>query len=394
MKKPILFALVTFVLILFAVESSPAQNSSSYPLWNGIEAGPHPVGFQVINYQDESRTPSDTTSDVNFFPIQISIWYPADYKWSAEKAMPFKEYFYLTEQKNDFKTLTAEQKEKAMDIFSGFTKFGAKIELSKEQLINIGNTPTAAVKNTEPVKEQFPVIIAGHDGGVWKGTTLNEFLASHGYVVISTGLLSETSRMISRNPQQALQRRIRTFEIFQEKMTDFTFVDDSKTGLLGINADGMTVLLYQMETGVADAVVSIDGWEGKNNGYQYVTENKNYDPEEFRVPFMEFQQHEETDREPLQLNTGIMENLDYSNRFSYVITDFGHAFLTGNTIAVPDLERSVVERYRFMFNSIREFYDGYVKGDIEALNNLLKEKIDGNFLFERNKKVKSAEVEG
>jgi len=70
MKKPILFALVTFVLILFAVESSPAQNSSSYPLWNGIEAGPHPVGFQVINYQDESRTPSDTTSDVNFSPFK------------------------------------------------------------------------------------------------------------------------------------------------------------------------------------------------------------------------------------------------------------------------------------------------------------------------------------
>src|SRR6056297_1470794 len=139
MMKIINLVFLTITLSLLITENSPAQNNSTYPLWNGIEAGPHPVGFQVINYQDESRTPSDTTSDVNFFPIQISIWYPADYKWSAEKAMPFKEYFYLTEQKNDFKTLTAEQKEKAMDIFSGFTKFGAKIELSKEQLINIGN---------------------------------------------------------------------------------------------------------------------------------------------------------------------------------------------------------------------------------------------------------------
>lgn len=355
--------LVLFFISLLSVAGYMAQDTITYPLWNGIEAGPHDVGFKVINYQDQNRTPSDTTNGVQFFPIQISMWYPAIDKWSAEKANPFKEYFYLTEQKNDFEELTAEQKQKAMDIFLGFTNFGLEKEFSKEEIDAIGDMATAAMKNSEPANERFPVIIAGHDGGVWKGTTLNEFLASYGYVVISTGLLSETSRMISNSPQQALKRRINTYEIIRGMLSDFEFIDDSRIGLLGINADGMTVLLYQMKNKEADALVSIDGWEGKNNGYEYVSSNPYYNTENFQIPYIEFQQHEKTNRESLQLNSSIFDALNSPSKQSYVLTDFGHAYLTGNLIAVPSLDEETIEKYQFMFGSILAFYDHYLRGE-------------------------------
>ncbi len=358
--------ILTLVLGLFIMSSLSAsefraQNNDTYPLWNGLEAGSHQVGFKVINYWDESRNRTNGTGSERFFPIQISVWYPTNISWSTEKAMPFNEYFYLTEQKNDFKALSAEQKDKAMDIFFNFTNYGAKIELTKEDLAEIGNTATAVMRDAKPIKEQFPVIIAGHDGGVWKGTTLNEFLASHGYVVISTGLLSETSSMLSNNPQRALQRRIRTFEVVREMLDDFEFIDNSKIGLLGINADGMAAMLYQMKNAEADVLINIDGWDGKNNGYNYVSSSPYFDTQSFTIPFMEFHQHEETDREPLLLNQTIFQALNTEQKFSYVITDFGHADLTGNTIAVPGLSAKIVERYDFMFNSILGFYNQYLK---------------------------------
>jgi hypothetical protein len=143
----------------------------------------------------------------------------------------------------------------------------------------------------------------------------------------------------------------------------FAFVDNSKIGLLGMNDDGMPAMLYQMKNGEADALVSIDGWEGKNNGYEYVSSNSYYSTENFQIPYIEFQQHEKTNQESLQLNSSIFDALNSPSKQSYVLTDFGHAHLTGNLIAVPSLEEKTIEKYQFMFGSILAFYDHYLRGE-------------------------------
>jgi hypothetical protein len=125
----------------------------------------------------------------------------------------------------------------------------------------------------------------------------------------------------------------------------------------------MPAMLYQMKNGEADALVSIDGWEGKNNGYGNVSSSPYFDTEYFQIPYLEFQQHEKTDRESLQLNSSIFETLNSPSKQSYVLTDFGHAYLTGNLIAVPGLDKKTVEKYQFMFGSILAFYNHYLKGE-------------------------------
>lgn len=358
------------VLILFLLTPilAASQSVTSYPLWNEIESGEYSVGFQVIHHWDKSRNSFpkyDESGELNkdrFFPVQISIWYPSVEPWDSVKAMSFAEYFYLTEQKNDFNPPPPERREKALDIFFNFATLGAGLDITKERISDIGTTPTSAMPDADAADGRFPVIIAGHDGGVWKGTTLNEYLASHGYVVISTGPLSQTFSMFSENPQAALQRRIRTFELVKDMTVQFDFIDDSKIGLLGLNADGMSAMLYQMKNGEADALVSIDGWEGKNNGYGMVSSSPYFDTENFKIPFIEFQQHEESGREPLQLNSSIFEALSSPSKQSFVLTDFGHAYLTGNLIAVPQLDEQKVEKYQFMFGSVLAFYDHHLKG--------------------------------
>jgi len=292
----LIFCLLFFLPVFAQADTVSARNS--YPLWKGIEAGSFNVGFRTIDWKDKTRSLADGGED-GFFPVQIAVWYPANERWTCEKAMPFKEYFYLTEQKNDFREPSPDRRDKALDIFYNFAKYGLSDELNEARLKETGGTCTAAIRGGKPFAREFPVILAGHDGGLWKGATLNEYLASHGYVVVSTGLLSATSAMMSREPQKALARRVQTFELTAGLLDEIGFARRSEIGLLGINADGMSVLLYQMKNQAARAVVSIDGWEGKNNGFRFVSENEHFDPAAFDVPYLEFQQDEKTDREPL-----------------------------------------------------------------------------------------------
>ncbi len=388
---------MTIILIGFwCGQSIFAQKQTSYPLWKGIEAGSFNVGFKTINWRDKTRNLAEVDKADNdkngFFPIQISIWYPANGRWTCGKAMPFKEYFYLTEQKNDFKEPSQERKDKALDIFYSFAKFGLSVELNKAELKETADACTASIKDAKSIKEKFPVILAGHDGGVWKGATLNEYLASHGYVVVSTGPLSSTFSMMSKEPQKALLRRVRTFEIIRELIKTIEFADDSKIGLLGLNSDGMSVLLYQMKNKEAKAVVSVDGWEGKNNGFRFVSENIYFKPSDFDVPYMEFQQDDDTDRASLQLNTSIFDKMTNSDRFSYVLKDFGHAYLTGNMIALPKLSERAIRQHKFWYQAVRNLFDAYVKQDDSALRYIWQEdkRFDLNTaFFDRAERIRS-----
>lgn len=367
----------SFLVMVFtlAVSSTPlalsgpgrsaSRKQNSYPLWKIIKAGSYNVGFRTINWRDTTRSLTDSdkndAQNTGFLPVQISVWYPTNARWSCAKSMPFKNYFYLAEQKNDFKELSQERKDKAMDIFYNFAKFGLSVELNSDQLKAIGDTCTASIKDADAIRQKFPVVLAGHDGGVWKISTLSEYLASHGYVVVSTGFLSSTFSMMSKEPQKALMMRLRTFEVTKRLLETMEFADSSRIGLLGLNADGMSVLLYQMKNRQAKALVSIDGWEGKNGGSRYTSENIHFELAGLNTPYLEFQQDDNTDREHLQLNTSIFKQMTHSDRFSYVQKDFGHAYLTGNMIALPKLSEQAIEQHIFWYSAVLNFFDAYVK---------------------------------
>lgn len=382
-------------LLFLILQGTFCYGQNNYPLWKGINAGNYNVGFKVVEFMDDSRTVNSKYDDAGkinpsrFHPIQISIWYPTDEKWESDISLRFKDYFYRTQQKNDFSALSVEEQNQAMDILFNFAKYGLKREINEIEQSVLGNTATAAILNAQPIKQEFPVILAGHDGGVWKMSTLSEYLASHGYVVISTGPLSETSRMFRDDPHIALNRRIRTFEVVRGMLDELEFVDANRIGLLGLNSDGMSTLLYQMKNQEADAVINIDGWDGKNNGNNYVTESIYYKPGNIRVPFLEFQQHEDPPNESLQLNTSIFDSLVNSDRFTLIIQDFGHAYLTGNLIVLPDLPENDIEKHELLYSSIKGFLDTHLKNGKDNFNFFWESLDSTTLLFKKQHKQKN-----
>ncbi len=358
--KPIQYIFLTLLSLQLN-----AQETGPYSLWKGLEPGDYNIGFETIEFKDSLRTVK--VNDVSrIYPVQISLWFPTTEAWKPEKALAFKEYFYLTSKKNDYADLTKIEKDSSLNIYFNFIKYGLKKDISKSDIAILGNKPTASIPQAIKVEKRFPVIIAGHDGGVWKMSTLCEYLASHGYVVISTGPSSETSRLYNTNPQKPIDHRMQTIDLIVGMLDEFTFVDKSKIGLLGLNGDGIPILLHQMKNQKALAVVNIDGWEGKNNGDKIIRDSPHYSAHKMTVPFMEFHQHENSSNEELHLNSTVFDEFKNIDKFSYVIEDFGHAFLTGNMLAYDGLENDEIVKHHFWFNQILKFFNKYVKNSLST----------------------------
>lgn len=351
---------IQFIFLTFLSLHLNAQETDPYPIWQGLEPGNYNVGFETIKYTDSSRAIKDEEAS-RLYPVQISLWFPTKDVWNPEKALAFKEYFYLTSKKNDFEDLTKTEKDSSLNIYFNFIKYGLKKDITKADIEILGDKPSASIPLATKIEKRFPVIIAGHDGGVWKMSTLCEYLASHGYVVISTGPPSATSRLYNTNPQKSIDHRIQTIDLIIAMLDEFNFVDKTKIGLLGLNSDGIPMLLHQMKNQKALGVVNIDGWEGKNNGDKIIRDSPHYSANQMSVPFMEFHQYENPSNQELHLNSTVFDDLKGIDKFSYVLKDFGHAFLTGNMLAYDGLKKEEIVKHHFWYSQILKFFNTYIK---------------------------------
>ena len=77
MKLTVPAVLVVLVVHLFPV----VTEARSYPLWGDLEAGPHDVGFRVLEEVDRSRAirPRGSSSSAHPRPVRVYVWYPANW---------------------------------------------------------------------------------------------------------------------------------------------------------------------------------------------------------------------------------------------------------------------------------------------------------------------------
>jgi len=178
---------------LCLVASAKAQTPL---LWGGLKSGPHAVGFRLQYTLDQSREydPEFTTDTTRFpvhrpRPIMIGIWYPAQ-KTNASR-MPYRQYLDIAPRSGSLVPF-ANRLESAMrqvvgDETTGH-KPGAMTPEETRAFERLLATPTFAVKNAPAVSGKFPVILyhPGTAGTYEDNSALFEYLASHGYIIVSS----------------------------------------------------------------------------------------------------------------------------------------------------------------------------------------------------------------
>ena len=373
------------IIVTFLFTAGLSAQTVTYPQWGGLAPGSYKVGYQVLNQYDRGRSvqpKTDFEGNVNTgetaLPIQVSVWYPAEANTKVP-AMLFEEYQYITQQKNTFQPLTEDDRKRAAEGIQFMAKFGADIDLSESDLQTIRHTITAAHRDAKPAAGKFPVIISGLDGGSSNANVLYEYLASQGYVVFSTPSISRIGTLQATHPQIALNERIGNLEYLLNFSHTFSNADPTRLGVLGINFDGMTALLFQMKNRQADAVVSLDGWEGKSGSSNTLKQSVYFDVNKMRVPYLTVLQDEKDPRLSLQLSREIFDGFHYAERYYYVLKEMNHSYLIGNLGVLPNLPTEKQKAYQFLYTTLFHFFEAYLKKSSADLASLKKSASENGY---------------
>lgn len=168
---------------LFACFSSTSALAQTTSFQFLEKPGPYPVGLKVVNQYDHSRTfPSSskgsgkpsTKDDPR--PLQTLIWYPS--VRSIGKPMTVGDYAKLADTEIHFEAPHPEQ-----------NKWRSQLKASSD-------VPLWALRDAKASSSRYPVLIyAPSDSSIsWENADLCEYLASHGYIVLASPSMGDSTR--------------------------------------------------------------------------------------------------------------------------------------------------------------------------------------------------------
>jgi len=251
MKKVIFYLVFLYFLV-----------SGSFCLAQGLVNGSYSVGFKYYETYDESRlyvVNSDTTSR----PLLIHFWYPSD-ESVENSSYHFKNYIDLISLREDFNRPTSEVEGYSynfIDAYAGFAKqnFGVDTSLTTQEILDF---PVAAQYGVALAKskEKFPLIIyaPSNSKSAVQNHLICEYLASHGFMVISVGSAGKNS-LNRNNLQESILAQVNDMEFMLNYFEDSLKINYAGLGLMGFSSGGLATTIFQMKHENVNAVFSLDG---------------------------------------------------------------------------------------------------------------------------------------
>ncbi|HUF12967.1 MAG TPA: dienelactone hydrolase family protein [Longimicrobiales bacterium] len=282
------------MLSLSSIDAAPAA-AQEHPVLGELEMGPHPVGFTVEYTRDPSRVERpevrpDGTPETR--PIarlmQVALWYPASDAASGT-AMTLGDYIdlqnsgLLADDRRDEGILTETQR---AELVREWATWNIMTGVALEDWERLLPVRMRASRDAVPAGGAFPLIlmIQGANGSVADMMGTAEYLASHGYVVVTAP---------SRGPDQAVTRVSADPRLTESIMQDAEyaigraatrdFVAVRQLGVLGWSRGGTAALLLGMRNPSIDAIVSFDSGLGR-----LAAVAPSFDPSRLTAPVLAF----------------------------------------------------------------------------------------------------------
>jgi len=157
--------------------------------------GPHAVGMKVVQQYDRSRLyktsidlyTGEPSQGERSRPVQVIAWYPAE---QGGKRQTFRDYLETSASEDDFTRTRAEARritQQMVEDGSGARRSALLRDLAR---------PMLAVRNARAKSGKFPVVVyaPSFTASAIENADLCEYLASHGYLVLSSASLGEHRR--------------------------------------------------------------------------------------------------------------------------------------------------------------------------------------------------------
>ena len=273
------FALL--VAVLWAVPTARAQTA---PLWYDLAPGPHEVGFRRLWELDPSRvwprsTALDSLEGTIARPVRMDAWYPASCE--ASQRMPLGSYLQMEAPAHPFEDVVSLTR--AWDEYSYRGLAGDSVAFDRLMRVD-----TAACLEAPAAPGRFPLVVysAGWYNRAPDNTILAEFLASHGFVVVTVPQLNPGLWTYNfRSDALSVENQVRDLEVALGAMSSEPVVDRRRIAAMGYSTGGDVVLLLQGRNPLVRAVVSLDGsWTlGPDND---VLGSPFFLPDQHRMPIL------------------------------------------------------------------------------------------------------------
>ncbi|MDH3890069.1 MAG: dienelactone hydrolase family protein [candidate division Zixibacteria bacterium] len=250
----------TITLVALAVVIAAGSTfSQEFTLWGNLEPGQYGVGFETLEQYDRSRT---FRSPTDYFgnpqdgqtarPIQACIWYPAQAS-DGQLPMVYGEYAFPYPSDGEFFNLASAMHNRELRTVGMFLRGNANM-LKAMDLTLMG------VRDAAWADGSFPVIVfhPGFRGAYCQNVVLCEYLASHGFVVITTHPLGTTVNDAAADLRD-LETSVRDKEFAVSLLTQRPGADLSRIGTLGFATGGLGALIHQMRNPGIAAVAIMQG---------------------------------------------------------------------------------------------------------------------------------------
>jgi dienelactone hydrolase len=253
LRRQYFWVVVVLVAVLVALEASPAEGQEPL-LWGDLKPGPHAVGYRRLYQLDQTRQydPEFTTDPAaqpahRPRPILICIWYPA--QKTGAKPMEYRQYLdvssddpqlasFVQRLTHHFRAVVCEE-----TIGKSPGKLTPPEATAFDRLLA---TKTFAVKDAPAAAGRFPVVIyhPGVDGTSEDNSALFEYLASHGYVVLSSHYQGTDG---VKGGGGDLPCTFRDMEFLSRYARGLTFADADRLGAMGHSYGAWAIFAWAAE---------------------------------------------------------------------------------------------------------------------------------------------------
>lgn len=374
--------LLLIIFILFQTNLLLGQTSlKEIDLINGN----HVIGFRHYTTADSTRTYKrlyDWNNKTIPRPIPVSIWYPANEKSTGKKPLNVLDYMVILKEEEEWEYLPNEQ---ILNWFYYQNTTANQHHLKEE---------TNAYPEVEPAGGKFPVIVyaPSYQASSIENFAFCEYLASHGYIVISSPSRGTENRYLEGGTPKDMETQARDIEFLVREVQKLPNANPDQIGTIGFSFGGLSNVLSQMRNENIKAIVSLDG----SIKYQYSTLKKSpfFNIEKFDVPFIHMAQKDipeqvlKEDNIAVELNTNFefYDSISNSKAYKLKFHNLTHSYFS--TLGVlfqqrdPRQDKSdpeIMESYNLVSRYTLNFLNAFLKNDGDALkfleNNTLQKDL-------------------
>ncbi|WP_148232114.1 prolyl oligopeptidase family serine peptidase [Maribacter sp. HTCC2170] len=357
------------ILITCIVLSTISYGQTSLKEINLI-SGKHKVGFKHYTIIDSTRTYQIRNDFNNQFidrPIPISIWYPAKIQKNISKQLAVLDYLEILKEEEEWENLPN-------DFLLDWFPYLWNTPDNRAHLSEKVN----AFSNSTFLIGKFPVVVyaPSYQASSIENFTLFEYLASNGFVVISSPSRGTDTRWLEGGTTKDMETQSRDVELLLKEINKYENIDFDRIALMGFSFGGLSNAITVMKNKNVKAIVSLDGTERYN--YPVLEKSPYFNLEKFTIPYIHFAQKEipeevlTSDKIPAELNYKfqLYDSLKYSKAYSYKLHDLTHSYFSSFGVLFANRDKrqdksdnKVMASYKLVSEHTLQFLNATLQND-------------------------------